>query len=147
MDWHNFIKKYVWDQDKTPYLVRVDKLTQEQARNESFIYTIVLCTVAVVAALFAMASASGEPNVILVLAAAYAVSVGVCALIYGFYKHVYAAIYCMTAPVAAFAYFLIEGFHPNLHTVDHVVLAIVMLLWLRYSLRVVAIARAYPNMP
>ncbi len=147
MDWHNFIKKYVWDENKTPYFTRVDKLTQEQARNESFIYTVVICTVAVVAALFAVASASRQPDVILVLAAAYAVSVGVSAVLFGFRKHVYAAIYCMTAPVAAFLYFLAAGFHPNLHTVDHIVLTVCMLLWLRYSLRVVAIAKAYPHMP
>ena len=71
MDWHNFIKKYVWDENKTPYLTRVEKLTQEQARNEAFIYTVVMCTVAAVAALFAAASASRQPDLLLVVAAAY----------------------------------------------------------------------------
>ena len=147
MDWHNFIKKYVWDENKTPYFTRVEKLTQEQARNEAFIYTVVMCTVAAVAALFAAASASRQPDLLLVIAAAYSVSVGASAVLFGFYKHVYAAVYCMTAPVAAFLYFLSAGFHPNLHTVDHVVLTGCMLLWLLYSLRVVAIAKAYPDMP
>lgn len=147
MDWHNFIKKYVWDENKTPYFTRVEKLTQEQARNESFIYTVVMCTVAAVAALFAAASASRHPDLLLVAAAAYSVSIGVSAVLFGFYKHIYAAVYCMTAPVAAFLYFLTAGFHPNLHTVDHVVLTVCMLLWLIYSLRVVAIAKAYPDMP
>lgn len=147
MDWHNFIKKYVWDENKTPYFTRVDKLTREQARNEAFIYTVVMCTVAVVAALFAAAGASRQPDLLPVLAAAYAASVGLGAVLFGFYKHVYAALYCMTAPVAAFLYFLTAGFHPDLHTVDHIVLTVCMLLWLRYGLRVVAIAKAYPDMP
>ena len=147
MDWHNFIKKYVWDENKTPYMTRVDKLTQEQARHESFIYVVVICTVATVAALFALASVSRQPDLLPAVAVVYAVSIGASGLAFGLYKHVYAAIYCATAPVAAFLYFLLAGFHPNLHTVDHIVLTICMLLWLRYSLRVIAIAKAYPDMP
>jgi hypothetical protein len=49
--------------------------------------------------------------------------------------------YCAAAPLVVY------GFHPNLNTIDHAVLIGFGLIWLRYSLRVVAIARVYRDMP
>ena len=58
-----------------------------------------------------------------------------------------AAWYCALAPLVALLYFFLYGFHPNLNAIDHAVLIGFGLIWLRYSLRVVAIARAYRGMP
>ncbi len=58
-----------------------------------------------------------------------------------------AAWYCAAVPLVALLYFFLYGFHPNLNAIDHAALIGFGLIWLRYSLRVVAIARAYRGMP
>jgi hypothetical protein len=52
----------------------------------------------------------------------------------------------VSAPIAALAYFAVYGFHPGLSTVDHIVLTTVVLAWLGYSLRVVAVARVHAEL-
>ena len=79
--------------------------------------------------------------------AAYGFSVLCAAVILGFTKAVAAAWYCAAAPVVALLYFFVHGFHPHLSAIDHAALIICGLLLLRYSLRVAAIARAYPDLP
>jgi hypothetical protein len=137
IDLEKYIKKYVWDDERTPYLVPVARMTRRQADYELHAYTVF------VGVLFAIVSGSAllsqDPQI---------KSNVVCAtVVFGFTRSVYAAWYCAGAPLVALLYFFVSGFHPNLNTIDHVALIIFALIWLRYSLRVVAIARAYPNMP
>jgi hypothetical protein len=111
-----YIKKYVWDDERTPYLVPVARMTRRQADYELHAYSVfvgVLCA----------------------------------ALIFAFTKTVHAAWYCAAAPIAALLYFFVHGFHPSLSAIDHAALIVFGVIWLRYSLRVVAIARAYPGLP
>ena len=49
--------------------------------------------------------------------------------------------WCSSAPLAALVYFMVYGFHSNLGLPDQIVLVVVMLLWLLYARRVVAVAR------
>jgi hypothetical protein len=145
MNLEKYFKKYVWDDERTPYLVPVARLTRRQADYELYAYAVF------VGVLFAMVTGgallSQDPQIRSDIVAAYGFSVVCAALIFGFTKAVAAAWYCAVAPLAALLYFFLHGFHPNLGTIDHVVLIGFALIWLRYSLRVVAIARAYPDMP
>ncbi len=61
-------------------------------------------------------------------------------------KHLYAAYYFAMAPVATLAYFIFVGFPPDLASIDKLALIVISLVLLRYSLRVVAIAKRYPDM-
>ena len=79
--------------------------------------------------------------------ALYAFSVSFSALLFGVTKHVYAAYYFATAPLATLVYFFLGGFPPNLATIDKWVLVVIALGLLRYSMRFVAIAKAYPHLP
>ncbi len=145
MDWDKLLKRYVWDDAKTPYFIAVGRLTPSQARHELFVYTLflgILFGVLAVAALSAR-HPHGHSDVVPL----YAFSVVCAAIILGITKHHYAALYCASAPVAGLAYFAVYGFHANLGVVDKVLLVAVMLVWLRYCVRTVAIARAYPGMP
>jgi Flp pilus assembly protein protease CpaA len=145
MDWEKIFKKYVWDEQKTPYLTRVSELTRTQASNELFVYALFL---GIFFAVVAMVSLTGvghpgrSPGVAL-----YAFSIVCAAILLGATRHYYAAVYCTTAPPAALLYFYLFGFHPNLGAIDHAVIVFVVVIWLRYSFRVLAIGKGYEDMP
>ena len=144
MNLEKYIKKYIWDDERTPYLVPVARMTRRQADYELHAYT------AFIGVLFAFiasaALSSQDPHVKSSAVALYGFTMVCATIIFSVTKALYAAWYCAGAPLVALLYFFVYGFHPNLGTIDHVALIIFALLWLRYSLRVVAIARAYPDM-
>lgn len=145
LDWEKMFRRYVADEQKTPYFVAVPRLTQVQARYELFVYSLfvgVLCLVVGVASMSADLPHGGAIGV-----PVYALSVAMAALVFATTRHPWAALLCASAPVAALVYFLIFGFHPNLGTGDKVLLVGLVALWLRYSWRVLDIVRAYPAMP
>jgi len=145
LDWEKLFKRYVADDVKTPYFVAVGRLTQTQARHELFVYTLLM---SVLFGVIGVVSISTDlPHKGALGVPAYAVSVVCAAIAFGMSRHAWAAAYCATAPVAALLYFLLFGFHPNLGTGDKVLLIVIVVLWLRYSWRVLAIVRAYPEMP
>lgn len=145
MSWDKYIKRYVWDDDKTPYFVAVPRLTRSQADYEIFAYSLFL------AILFALISflslTDNAPHGKSGGLALYAITVSCSAILFGATKHIYAAYYFTLAPLATLGYFVFIGFPPNLATIDKLVLVIVALALLRYSLRVVAIAKRYHDMP
>ena len=140
-----YFKKYIWDDERTPYFVPVARMTRRQADYELHAYAVF------VGILFAMVTGgallSQDPQIKSDAVAVYGFTVVCATIIFGFTKAVYAAWYCAVAPLVALLYFFLYGFHPNLNAIDHAVLIAFGLIWLRYSLRVVAIARAYPGMP
>ena len=145
MDWDKLLKRYVWDDAKTPYFIAVRRLTRSQARHELFVYTLLL---GVLFAVLAVASLSPRyPHGHSEVVPLYAFSVVCATILLGISKHYYAALYCASAPVAGLAYFALYGFNANMGALDKVLLVAAMLVWLRYCVRTVAIARAYPGMP
>jgi hypothetical protein len=145
MNLEKYFKRYIWDDERTPYLVRVAKLTRSQADYEIYAYAVF------VGVLFGVVTGgsllSQDPQIRSEAVAVYGLTVVCAALILGFTKAVQAAWYCGVVPLVALLYFFLYGFHPNLSTIDHAVLIVFGLIWLRYSLRVAAIARAYPDLP
>lgn len=146
MNWYEYVKKYVWDERKTPYLVRVDKLTKAQAQSELFVYTLFLAILfAVIAAV--LLSESGRAQSFRSLAlGGYALTVFAAAVVLGLSKHLYAALYCVAAPVGAFLSIAYSGLRPDLATLDKYLLLVFTLIWLRYAVRIVAIAKGYEAM-
>ncbi len=53
----------------------------------------------------------------------------------------------MAAPVGAFLSIVYGGLRPDLATLDKYALLVFTLIWLRYAVRVVAIAKGYERMP
>jgi len=145
LDWDKLFKRYVMDDVKTPYFVAAERLTRTQARHELFTYSLL---VGVLFAVIGVASISTElPHRGALGVPVYAVSLVCAAIVLGLTRHAWAAAWCATAPVAALLYFVLFGFHPNLGTGDKMLLIVIVVLWLRYSWRVLAIVRAYPEMP
>lgn len=145
MSWDKYIKRYVWDDVKTPYLVRAANLNKVQANHEIFAYSVFL---AVLFGVISVASLSEQaPQGRSEMVSIYALSV-VCGAIYlGMTKSLYTAYFCASAPLATLLYFFLEGFHPRLETIDEYVLLAVTLAILRYSQRVIEITKAYDEMP
>ena len=145
MSWDKFIKKYIWDDLKTPYLVRVTSMNQSQAGYEILAYAIflgVLFTVISLASLSDNAPYGRSLGVSL-----YAISVVLGTVIFGATKDYVAMLYCSTAPPAVLFYLVIYGFPPNLHLFDKGLLFAVTLMLLCYGFRLMAIARTYSQLP
>lgn len=145
MDWERFIKRYVWDDQKTPYLVPVSRLTRYQADHELLAFNVFMVLLFAVAAVLSL-------NETLPYGKSYAVSlfslsIAGCALLFGVTKHVLAACYFTAAPLGVLGYLLFRGFPPGTASVDKIFMVVIALLLLRYILRVVNIAKAYPSLP
>ena len=145
LDWVGLFKRYVGDDIKTPYFVAVGRLTRVQARYELFVYTLFLGVLFGVIGVASLSPTLPHGNTLGV--SLYAFLVTGAAVVFGISKHPAAAAVCASAPVGALIYFVLFGFHPNAATGDKILQVIIALLWLRYSWRILQIARAYPTMP
>ena len=145
MAWEKFVKRYVWDDTKTPYFVRVSKLTKVQAGYELFSYSLFLGVLFGVISVVSLSEQAPQGRSDVVSIYAFCVVCG--AIVLGMTKSSAAAYFCASAPLAALLYFFLEGFPPGLGGIDKLVLIAVALGLFCYSLRVVAMAKAYPNMP
>ena len=144
MDWESLFKRYVWDANKTPYLVPVAKLNRRQANSEIMIYTLflgVLFGVVAVTSLSSSAPQGYSPGMGL-----YGFTVVCAAVCFGVTKSYMAALYLSATPLAGLAYLLLYGAGSERELWDTVIVAVVLALLLRYSLRIVAVARAYPEL-
>jgi hypothetical protein len=145
LDWIGMFKRYVGDDIKTPYFVAVGRLTRVQAKHELFVYTLFLGVLFGVIGVAALSPTLPHGDTLSV--SLYAFLVAGAAIVFGMSKHPTAAAVCASAPVGALLYFTLFGFHPNAATGDKILQVIIALLWLRYSWRILQIARAYPTMP
>lgn len=236
--WEKYVKKYVWDDDSTPYFIPVRKLKRYQADKEVLLYCAFLVIPAgLLVAAFVSAAYNGDfSNLALGL---YGIAVLCGAAFLHYKKSVSAALFTISAPVLLLLHFAINGFEVpdlninrvtivavdddadtlelakdkrwktgygmvlgpadalprpltenniyylirstaktsqlaqtreeahqakainlvqvvdsplvmqrvvQLHLVEKIAMVIIVLLWLRYTIRVVAIARAYPNL-
>ena len=104
LDWENLFKRYIIDDEKTPYFTAVSRLTRRQARYELFTYCLLTGVVYAIAGLASLsvtlphAGAVGVPL--------YAFSLLVAVLLLGLSRDRYAAAFCATAPVGAMLYVL-----------------------------------------
>ncbi len=145
MNWEDFVKRYVWDDDRTPYFVRVAKITRRQADYEIYAYTLFLGSLFGVITLGALAGVlpQGRSEAV----ALYGLTMVCSTILFGATKHLWPALYCSAAPVATLFYLFTSGFPPQLAAIDRFVLIGFALIWLRYSMRIVGLAKAYPGLP
>jgi hypothetical protein len=141
LNWEKLFKRYVWHDERTPYLTRVANLTRIQAQYEIFGYALFM---AVLSALLSIVTlAPGLPHGGAAIVPVYAFSVCCAAVILGFTRHPWAAGWCALAPLAALAYFGTWGFHPGLDAGGKALLVGVALAGLLYAARAVLVARAW----
>lgn len=139
--WEKLVRRYVWSDERTPYLTRVGNLTRVQAHFELAGYAFLMCVLFGVLSIFTLSTQLPHGNASVV--PIYSFTVCCAALILGFTKHVWAALWCAGAPIAALAYFSAWGFHPNLDESARVLLVVAVLAWLAYSGRLIKVAQAW----
>jgi hypothetical protein len=140
-EWEKLVKRYVWNAERTPYFTRVANLSRRQAHYELFGYALL---VGVLGAVLSVASLSAElPHADAEGVSLYAFSVCCAAVLLGATRHPWAALWCAGAPLALLAYFAVLGFHPALESAEKVLLVAIVVAWLLYSWRTVAVARAW----
>ena len=144
LNWEKLFKRYVWHDERTPYLTRVANLTRSQAQYELFGYSLIM---AVLFAALSVASLSRAlPHGDTAGVSIYAFTVCCAAVLLGATRHPWAAMWCAGAPLAVLAYFAVWGFHPGHEFADKAVLVAGVIAWLLYSRRVVAVARAWQGL-
>lgn len=144
MDWEKLFLKYVWNDQTTPYLVPVEKLNQRQGNSEILIYSLFL---GVFFGGTALMSLRGGPDGNSLGVAFYGFSVVCAAALFTILKSYSAALYLSATPAVALVYLYLYGLEAERERYDTVIVTVLLILLLRYSLRIVALARAYPGFP
>ena len=138
------VKRYVWNDERMPYFTRVANLSRQQAHYEIFGYALL---VGVFCGVLSLASLSTElPHADAGWVSIYAFSVCCAAVLLGTTRHPWSALWCAGAPLALLAYFAVWGFHPDLESLEKVLLVTIIVAWLLYSRRAVAVARAWQGL-
>lgn len=147
LDWEGLFKRYVWDDRTTPYLVPVAKLNRRQADSEVLAYCLFMGVLFTVVALGAMSELS--PTGRSPFTTLYGFTVVCACLLLNYTKAVPAAVYLGTAPLAGLVYLAatLAGSGTPREPIDTSMVAVVLLLLLWYSVRLVNLARGYPQMP
>ncbi len=147
MDWYHYLKRYVWDEKKTPYFIAVDKLNRSQAESELFLYALFLSVPGALISAAALADVLQNGNLASIWPGLYASSVCLAAAILKLKKSMAAAYYSISVPVVMLAYLFFTGFNDKPFSLNHIVLVVVSLLWIRYAVRIAAMAKGYSGMP
>ena len=119
-------------------------LTGRQADYEICAYTLFLGFLFGLVAIVALSPAAGGRSEMIAL---YAFSVVCATLIFGIMKSDLAGYWCAAASLVGVVIYLATGFGGGLGWIDHALIVTFMAVWLRYSLRIAALARAYPDLP
>src|SRR5688572_20925940 len=96
LDWEKLVKRYVWNDERTPYFTRVANLSRRQAHYELFGYALF---VGVLSAVISVALLQGEaPRGSAEGVSLYAFTVCCAAILLGATHHPWAALWCSSAP-------------------------------------------------
>lgn len=140
MDWPTLVRRYVWDEEKTPYLVPAPRLTTAQARSELFVYAFLIAILASVVSVVTVLGRGEGGSPASLMVAVYAATVLLAAIVLGAAARPAAAWYCATAPMALWLAALAGVFRPGMSAGERLALAIASALWLAYAVRVVRVA-------
>ena len=145
MDWEGLFKKYIWNEQTTPYFTKVSELNQRQGKSEIILYSLLLGVFFAIVSLFSIGSSTEQYGS--AGAGLYGFSVVCAAVIFGIMNNYYAALFLSASPLASLAYLFFHGLSSDREKIDTLIVTILLLLLLRYSIRIVAIAKSYPSFP
>ena len=141
MEWEKLFRKYIWNEQTTPYLTPVQDLTRRQADSEILFY----CWFhAILLGMIAILSLRGGPDGRSLGVSYYGFSVVCASVLFGILKNYTAALFLSATPLVGLAYLLLYGLGAERPAGDTLIVTIILLLFLRYSFRIINIARTYP---
>jgi hypothetical protein len=141
LDWVGLVRRYVWHEERTPYLLRPDRLTRAQARSELFVYAFLLATLSSVVAVAAVSGRLWDRPLGPAIAI-YSGTLAAGAVALGVTWHPLAARYCLTAPLMLALAALAGVARPGMGPGERLVVGALAGLWLAYALRAVRISRS-----
>jgi hypothetical protein len=144
MDWEGLFKKYIWNEQTTPYFTKVSDLNQRQGKSEIILYSLLLGVFFAIICLFSIGAKTELYGHGVSL---YGFSIVCAAVIFGIMNNYYAALYLSASPLASLAYLFFHGLSSNREDIDTLIVTILLLLLLRYSIRIVTIAKSFPDFP
>jgi hypothetical protein len=141
----NFLKRYVWDPETTPYFTAISKLSRSQADNELFFFAIMS---SVLFGVGTFTSITGQaPYGVSKVAAIYCFTIVSAVVLVGTVKNIYAAYYATSAPLVVFVTLFVYGFPTKMELIDELVLLVIVLCVARYMWRVITVCRVYSILP
>ena len=144
LDWERMFKRYVFDEARTPHLVRVSKLSRTQAHYEILFYALLVVPVCI---MLGIASLSGKlPHGNLPVVALYALAAAWATIVFAWNKNQLAGAFSATVPLAMLLYFAVFGFPEKMSGPDSIIVTAVVIAWAAYNWRIVMIAGAYPDL-
>lgn len=144
LDWERMFRRYVFDEVRTPYFVRVSKLSRSQAHYEVLFYGLLVVPTCV---LFGVAAMSGKlPHGDAPIVAIYALAAACATAVFAWNKNQVAGSFSATVPLAMMVYLAVFGFPLKMSHPDSMVLVAVLVAWAAYNWRIVLIAARYPEM-
>ena len=145
-NWEKWTKRYVWDSDKPPFFVPIEKLTKLQARKELFLYIVFVSTPIGLLGFISLVAITRQESIGYLLFFIYAITILASLYFLLTTKSQYAAFYSASAPLALLFHLVVNGFPSKLHAIEQGFLLIFLLLWLRYAMRIVRMAKRFPEM-
>ncbi len=143
LDWEGMFRKYIWNANTTPYLIPVSELNQRQANSEIRFYCWFLI---ILFGVVTLTSIKGGSENGIVGAPYYGFSVVCAAILFGIVKTYPAALYLSATPLVSLGYLWLYGIGTERQLGDSIIVTVLLLAFLRYSIRIVALAKAYPNL-
>ncbi len=145
LDWESMFRRYVFNTETTPYFTPVEVMTRSKSDNEIFVFSLFVGLFFAILGVLALAGKLPDRDSI--AAPVFAFFTVWTAFAFWWTKSQTAAAFAALGPVAVLIYCLVYGFAPGLGVWDKLMIVAFLLLWLRYSWRIVRIAAAYPTMP
>ena len=143
MEWEKLFRRYVWNDRTTPYLTPSDKLNRDQAKSEILFYCLFHGILFGVITIAALGGSDARSTVV----AYYSFSVVCASVLFMMMKSYPAALYLSATPLVAIVYLLVFRFGSETGAIDTIFVLCVLALLLRYSLRIVSVARNFPDLP
>ncbi len=143
MEWEKLFRRYDWNDRTTPYLTPSDKLNPDQAKSEDLFYCLFHAILFGVITIAALGGSDAQSMVV----AYYSFSVVCAAVLFMMMKSYPAALYLSATPLVAIVYVLIFRYGSGAGSIDTIFVLCVLALFLRYSFRIVSVARNYPDLP
>ena len=144
MDWDKLFHRYVWNNRTMPYMTAVAGLDRLKANNEIIFYCLFHIILFGVISLGALGGGEAGPSHGV---AYYSFSVVCAAVIFAIMKSYSAALYLSATPLAGLAYIAVYRFGSEHAFVDTLIVGGMLLLAVRYSFRIVAVAKIFPELP
>ena len=105
-------KKYVWDDEKTPFFISIEKLTKLQAKKELFLYLLFVGTPFGLIGFMSLAVITRVEHLGYLFLLIYSVTIMISLYFISATKSSYAAFYSATAQLVLFLFLLIEYYLP-----------------------------------